>query len=434
MAKTSIHIKACDIAGSELHNKRERPLSYIRPELSTLNESFNYTGQTLSAELKKTQHDVKTLTGRKMQKNAIPIREGVVVIKEDTTMQQLQEFCTRCQDEFGLVPLQIHIHKDEGHQGSKTWKPNLHAHIVWRMYNLQGRNVRLSQMDCARMQTILAECLNMERGKSSEKKHLDALQFKIEAETKRLESLNAKKNVKEAIFKASERLKDFVGISTNDREKNALKTENNSLKHDVARLREGIKTLQEPAEELNRLNREKNELKEQIGKLMADNLNQSAELRDIISTRDREISSLYNTIGEILLHIPPRIAESVIKILPCYDKLPQNYRNRVEIAINNSYCRTIQHGDKSITLDTRSKEAYITTQGKKINAKGIISAMEWENIDWGTLSDDKYVQLLRTGKTVVNGSVLCLVKTPIDYSAKIIDQERQKQHNNIRIK
>ena len=34
---------------------------------------------------------VKEKTGRKMQAKAEPLREGVVVIKEDTTMEELQE-------------------------------------------------------------------------------------------------------------------------------------------------------------------------------------------------------------------------------------------------------------------------------------------------------------------------------------------------------
>lgn len=205
MAKTSVHIKACDIASSELHNKRDRELCYIRKDLSHRNESYNYTGQSLSAELKRIQQDVKKLTGRKIQKNAIPIKEGVVVISEKTTMQELQHFCQVCQNEFGMIPLQIHIHRDEGHKEAKNWKPNLHAHIVWRMYNEKGRNVRLTQIDCSRMQTFLSECLGMERGKTSDKKHVDALQYKIEAKTKQIEQLqedvtelNSKKAVKEA--------------------------------------------------------------------------------------------------------------------------------------------------------------------------------------------------------------------------------------------
>ena len=259
MAKTSIHIKACDITGSELHNKRERPLSYVRSELSHLNESFNYTGQTLSTELKRIQQDVKKFTGRKMQKNAIPIKEGVAVISPGTSMADLKKFCDRCQTEFGIVPLQIHIHKDEGHVGSKEWKPNYHAHIVWRMYNNEGRNVRLSQMDCSRMQTILAECLSMERGKASDKQHLDAIQFKNEREKERLKALKeetakvqAMKSAKEAVFKASEKFKDFLGMTTNDREKEALKSENKALKEEVKSLEQQIGKAKEELQQTNR--------------------------------------------------------------------------------------------------------------------------------------------------------------------------------------
>ena len=91
MAKTSIHIKACDTAGSELHNKRERQLSYIRQDLTHLNESYSYTGQSLAAELKRIQQDVKKHTGRKLQKNAIPLKEGVAVISDTTTLSDLKE-------------------------------------------------------------------------------------------------------------------------------------------------------------------------------------------------------------------------------------------------------------------------------------------------------------------------------------------------------
>ena len=39
------------------------------------------------------------------------------------------------------------------------------------------------------MQTILAECLGMERGQASSQKHVDALQYKIEAKTSQVEQL-----------------------------------------------------------------------------------------------------------------------------------------------------------------------------------------------------------------------------------------------------
>ena len=217
MAKTSFHLTPCDIESSELHNKRLRKLDYVKKELTPLNEAYYYTDRTLKAELKRIRADVKAKTGRALQKNAIPIKEGVAVIGIDTTMGELKEFCRRCQDEFGIVPLQIYIHKDEGHKGSKIWTPNLHAHIIWRMYGEDGRNVRISNIDCARMQTILAECLGMERGESSGRKHLSALEYKKarrEEELKELDQemakLNTAKAVKEqAIESAKESVKEF---------------------------------------------------------------------------------------------------------------------------------------------------------------------------------------------------------------------------------
>ena len=192
MAKTSFHLKACDVAASETHNKREKKLDYVREELSGLNESFSYIPHSLQTELANLKREVKEKTGRKLQKNAVPIKEGVLVIEDSTTMEQVKEFCDRLHERFGIIPLQIHIHRDEGHSEAKTWKPNLHAHIVCRMYNEQGRNVDLKRWDPSEMQSMAAECLGMERGKESSKKHLSSLQFKIKMQEEQISSLKEK--------------------------------------------------------------------------------------------------------------------------------------------------------------------------------------------------------------------------------------------------
>ncbi len=64
-------------------------------------------------------------------------REGVVLIKETTTLDDLLRFTEVVQQRFGIRPLQIFIHRDEGHyeNGTNEWKPNLHAHIVWDWIN-----------------------------------------------------------------------------------------------------------------------------------------------------------------------------------------------------------------------------------------------------------------------------------------------------------
>lgn len=126
-----------------------------------------------------------------MPKNATPIREAVVVIKADTSIDELKDATTRMKERFGVTAFQIYTHKDEGHENNEgNWIPNLHAHIVFSWYDFKNHStVKLNKYDCMEMQDIFAECLGMARGKSSDKKHLNAIQQKIEAEQKRLAEL-----------------------------------------------------------------------------------------------------------------------------------------------------------------------------------------------------------------------------------------------------
>ncbi len=183
--ETSIHIETVK-SGSEEHNQRLKPLDYIREDLKHLNEEW--TSDTISNRRSVLKKMVKEKTGRKLQEKASPIREGVVVIKQDTTLEDLRKFADRLEHRWGIKTFQIYTHKDEGYKNSNKWKPNLHAHMVFDWINHEtGKSIKLSRGEYAEMQTILAETLGMKRGKSSEKKHLNSIQFKVQAEEKRLE-------------------------------------------------------------------------------------------------------------------------------------------------------------------------------------------------------------------------------------------------------
>ena len=207
MAKTSINIQPVK-GGSEEHNQRSKELDYVRPELSNKNESW--ISESISDRLEFIKQNTKEKTGRAMQKKATPIREGVVVISEKTTLQDLHLFAKKAEEKFGIKAIQIYTHKDEGHfkdQDKKEWKPNLHAHIVFDWTNHEtGKSIKLNRQDMAQLQTLLAESLGMERGISSDKVHLKAQQFKNEAEIKQLESILAERQ--ENIRKAEEELKN----------------------------------------------------------------------------------------------------------------------------------------------------------------------------------------------------------------------------------
>ena len=191
MAQTSIHFQAVK-GGSEEHNKRTKKLDYAHHELSSQNDYWQ--SDTQEARLAFVTQNAKAKTGRKMQAKATPIREAVVVIREDTTMDDLKKLAKRFNDRFGIDVFQIAIHKDEGYKKSKDGiKLNLHAHLVadWTDHE-SGKSLKLNRNDMAEMQTICAEVLGMERGKSSEKQHLSAIQYKIAAEEQRAEAIESK--------------------------------------------------------------------------------------------------------------------------------------------------------------------------------------------------------------------------------------------------
>ncbi|MCS2760098.1 mobilization protein (plasmid) [Bacteroides fragilis] len=254
MGATSIHVQAVK-PGSEIHNFREKELDYVRPELSHLNESW--VGDSISHRLESAKQRYLDTVGQKMQAKAAPIREGVIVIKQETTMQELQQFATVCKERFGIEAFQIHIHKDEGYMNAKQWTPNLHAHVVFDWTQPNGKSVRLSRDDMAELQTIASETLGMERGVSSDRKHLSAMQYKTECAKeqlqelsndissaldkykdaqnqllqlqKELRSIETKKNVQKLISKASEKFYGLIGKTVNDREKDALKAKVKTL-------------------------------------------------------------------------------------------------------------------------------------------------------------------------------------------------------------
>lgn len=202
MAKTSVHFQPCKEI-SEIHNYRKKKLDYVRTQLTNKNENWMWdSSKSLADRREEIRKLVKEKTGRKMQSKAVPLHEAVVVIDENTTMDDLKKLGKIYQQRFGIECIHISIHRDEGHWVDKyesdiglkptdtptqeqinkgvTWKPNLHAHMVFDWYNHDnGKSWKTSKQDARDMQTIAAEVLSMGRGQESTKKHLDGLSYKI---------------------------------------------------------------------------------------------------------------------------------------------------------------------------------------------------------------------------------------------------------------
>ena len=241
--KSSIHIKPCRVTSSEAHNRRTaeymrnigKSQIYIVPELTSNNEQWinpGFGSPDLQAHYENIKRMVKEKTGRAMQEKererkgkngkiikvagCSPIREGVLLIRPDTTLADVYKFGDECQRRWGITPLQIFLHKDEGHWlsgqpeagdresiqvGEKWFKPNYHAHIVFDWMNHDtGKSRKLNDEDMTEMQSLASDILLMERGQSKAvtgKEHLERNDFIIEKQKAELQRMDAAKRYKE---------------------------------------------------------------------------------------------------------------------------------------------------------------------------------------------------------------------------------------------
>ena len=241
--KSSIHIKPCNIASSEAHNRRTAEYIrnigmskiYVVSELSADNEQWinpNFGTLELQTHYDNIKRMVKEKTGRAMQEKererkgkngkiikvagCSPIREGVLLIRPDTTLADVHKFGEECKQRWGITPLQIFLHKDEGHWlsgqpeaedresfqiGGKWFKPNYHAHIVFDWMNHDtGKSCKLNDEDMTEMQSLASDILLMERGQSKAetgKKHLERNDFIIKKQKAELQRIEETQRYKE---------------------------------------------------------------------------------------------------------------------------------------------------------------------------------------------------------------------------------------------
>ena len=187
MAKSSIHFQGV-APTSELHNTREVKLDYNYPELEKHNESW--IGDSIKDRRKQIEDHCKEVSGRKLQKNAMPIREAVVNLNSHHTMDDLKNLAKELKEEKGMDCFQIHIHRDEGKSKEDL---NYHAHMVFDWQNKEtGTMLRHGKLDMSQTQTLVANSLQMERGElrvNSNRERLAPIEFKRQAREQEVEKL-----------------------------------------------------------------------------------------------------------------------------------------------------------------------------------------------------------------------------------------------------
>jgi len=280
--KTSINFKVVK-SDSETHNFRKKTFDYIRKDLTPKNEYW--MEQKIADRIQKIEAYCKEKSGRKLQKNAMPVREAVVVIKEDTTMLELQNLAKRLEEELDIRVFQIAIHKDEGHtdKDTKEWKPNHHAHLVADWQDLKtGKTLKHQSFHYSKMQDLTAECLNMERGISGSRGRLEAIEFKIQQKEEDLKVLEERYDLMKSEMgsKKSEDLvvkeNDFLGFKKIKTDKTianydkAIRNYKSTILRNKTELESRCKQISELSTKVNSLNKEVRSFKNKYSTLLTE--------------------------------------------------------------------------------------------------------------------------------------------------------------------
>lgn len=405
MAKTSVHFQPCKEI-SEIHNYRKKKLDYVRTQVTNKNENWMWdSSKSLADRREEIRKLVKEKTGRKMQSKAVPLHEAVVVIDYKTTMDDLKKLGKIYQQRFGIECIHISIHRDEGHWVNRngedvglkptdnptqeqiiegvTWKPNLHAHMVFDWYNHDnGKSWKTSKQDARDMQTIAAEVLSMGRGQESTKQHLDGLSYKLaqkieetEVQEIYIKNLQTKANIlreqigdnqeeldeinrqkeeaerrRNAAIKQAEELKEQLKLGSDWLKEQQVRTEEvkQSLAKELKQLEKANISLSEGLDGLSSINAEVNKQKavrEQINAEIKDKAQQLEQLNEGISIAkefDHRINTAFQSVDDSESLWGLKKYEAVQKECEKFNTELKNRCMRIEKLIDQAIEYTIQ--------------------------------------------------------------------------------------------
>ena len=418
--KSSIHIKSCNVKSSGPHNRRTaeymrnigKSQIYIVPELTANNEQWinpGFGAPDLQAHYDYIKRMVKEKTGRAMQEKererkgkngkiikvagCSPIREGVLLIRPDTTLADVQKFGEECRRRWGITPLQIFLHKDEGHWlseqpevgdkesfkvGERWFKPNYHAHIVFDWMNHDtGKSRKLNEEDMTEMQSLASDILLMERGQSKTvtgKEHLERNDFIIGKQKEEMKRLDVTRQYREhQLEMANKKMQETESIT------NALIEKANEKQRQSENLDRAI------SEKRSKLNKEKG----------------SELLNAAVGWATGKSKALKNEIEDLRSEISTH--EETIEQLQCKIQTMQSDHHREQMELEAKHQSELNRREAAHTEETTRLENRIAWQGHII---GCLSFL-----------------LLKTSD-IFRKAVHCVIRLARDYYKSRFDTEQ----------
>lgn len=309
MATSSIHIETSS-AGALIHNERVFSPDYLITNNKNINEYKSYTNLHISDLEKRAKEDYQkhSINNRKLPKNATLIKEAILNLNENHTLQDLEKVKDTLEKEYGYKISNISIHRDEGYIYTSTknytmgrnqfknleetpfiaeldlkdnkfyewnlnnnkWvkgdeikdykiEKNYHAHVVMLNYDFsKHRTIRNNLKDLSKMQTLVARDLNMERGKCSSIVEAQRIGVEVEQSRKRINIKEYKvqkrkekelekeiKELKQEIYNFKDMQKSITSLELTSDEKKELHRLNSKVKNQEATIEELNKKINE---------------------------------------------------------------------------------------------------------------------------------------------------------------------------------------------
>ena len=180
MAKSSINFQKSK-GHSYDHNFRKDEPNYLLKAENRL-ENFYWQNERTAREI--FNDELKEYGAKKGKRPRFENShwEAVLNLNKNHTLEDAQKVAEYIEQKFNITCATIAVHRDEGHYKNDKPQYNFHAHITFVTVKDGQQNwskEKIKPSDLAKLQTEVAEILQMERGKTnSEAERLSAKQYK----------------------------------------------------------------------------------------------------------------------------------------------------------------------------------------------------------------------------------------------------------------
>lgn len=311
MAKSSINFQKSK-GHSYDHNFRKDEPNYLLKAENRL-ENFYWQNERTAREI--FNDELKEYGAKKGKRPRFENShwEAVLNLNKNHTLEDVQKVAEYIEQKFNITCATIAVHRDEGHYKNDKPQYNFHAHITFvtvKDGQQNWRKEKIKPADLAKLQTAIAEILQMERGQeNSEAKRLSHRQYKqvaqkkeqLEAEILTLKERNAILEQARKDSKGKGFLKSFFDMLSSIKKSEQQYTQEQLLA-EIERLKELDKQRREENERLQR-QQEQQALVDEIAKydLYTQNLkNEIINLNNENNAIKSENEKLKNIIAEAL--------------------------------------------------------------------------------------------------------------------------------------